>query len=235
MPDLFEASLSRRWDRYDAYLFDIDGTMITSDDAVHYFAFCDALEMLSGRPLNLDGVIAHGNTDVGILRDALALAGVAESIWRPRRDEACAAMGRFVAERRSELRVRVLPGVRGLLEHLRERGAVLGVATGNLATIGRLKLESVGLLAFFRAGSYSDALETRSAVFRRALASVREVAGVEAAVCVLGDTPEDVRAARANGLEVIAVATGIYSFEKLAAERPHACCRELTDLLASGD
>jgi phosphoglycolate phosphatase len=235
MPDLFEASLSRRWDRYDAYLFDIDGTMITSDDAVHYFAFCDALEMLSGRPLNLDGVIAHGNTDVGILRDALALAGVAESIWRPRRDEACAAMGRFVAERRSELRVRVLPGVRGLLEHLRERGAVLGVATGNLATIGRLKLESVGLLAFFRAGSYSDALETRSAVFRRALASVREVAGVEAAVCVLGDTPEDVRAARANGLEVIAVATGIYSFEELAAERPHACCRELTDLLASGD
>lgn len=235
MPDLFEASLSRRWDRYDAYLFDIDGTMITSDDAVHYFAFCDALEMLSGRPLNLDGVIAHGNTDVGILRDALALAGVAESIWRPRRDEACAAMGRFVTERRSELRVRVLPGVRGLLEHLRERGAVLGVATGNLATIGRLKLESVGLLAFFRAGSYSDALETRSAVFRRALASVREVAWVEAAVCVLGDTPEDVRAARANGLEVIAVATGIYSFEELAAERPHACCRELTDLLASGD
>ena len=67
-------TLPRSWDAFDAYLFDIDGTLINCKDAVHYFAFCAALKSLSGRNLNLDGVTAHGNTDVGILRDALMLA-----------------------------------------------------------------------------------------------------------------------------------------------------------------
>ncbi len=40
-------------------------------DAMHYFAFCDALDERRWPALNLDGVVAHGNTDVGILRDAL--------------------------------------------------------------------------------------------------------------------------------------------------------------------
>ena len=53
------------WDAYDAYLFDIDGTLLNATDAVHYFAFCEALTLLAGRPINLDGVNAHGNVDNG--------------------------------------------------------------------------------------------------------------------------------------------------------------------------
>ena len=82
--DRLITSLPRRWDTFDAYLFDVDGTLLDCRDAVHYFAFCETLKSLSGRELNLDGVTAHGNTDIGILRDALALAGVPESDWRPR-------------------------------------------------------------------------------------------------------------------------------------------------------
>ena len=73
----------RAWDEFDAYLFDIDGTLINCRDAVHYFAFCEALTRIAGRPTNLDGVVAHGNTDVGILRDALHLAKVPDEAWRP--------------------------------------------------------------------------------------------------------------------------------------------------------
>ena len=61
----------RAWDEYDVYLFDIDGTLLECRDAVHYFAFCAVLDSLAGRPLTLEGVTAHGNTDIGILRDAL--------------------------------------------------------------------------------------------------------------------------------------------------------------------
>ncbi len=227
----FRSTLSRPWDGFDAYLFDIDGTLLSSADAVHYFAFCEALEMLSGRQLNLDGVVAHGNTDVGILRDALQLAGVPEATWRPRREEACAAIGRFVQERRHDLRVQLLPGVMAVLEHLRARGAVLGVATGNLRSIGEKKLEAAGIRPFFTSGSYSDADEYRTEVFRRALAAVRAVAGEDASVCVFGDTPEDVRAARGIGTEIVAVATGIYSVADLMREGPAACCSTLEELL----
>ncbi len=225
------ASAARAWDEYDAYLFDIDGTLLNCTDAVHYFAFCDSLHTLAGRPLNLEGVTAHGNTDVGILRDALRLAGVPEEQWRPHLEETRAAMGRFVEERAGELCVTVLPAVTAVLDHLRGRGAVLGVATGNLEAIGRLKLARCGLLERFDFGGFSDRYEFRSDVFRGALDRARELAGAEARVCVFGDTPDDVRAARANGLDVIAVATGIYSFDVLAAEKPDRCLRSLEELL----
>lgn len=222
----------RRWDEYEAYLFDIDGTLLQCTDAVHYFAFCEALGTLAGTPLNLDGVTAHGNTDVGILRDALLRAGVPEERWRPRLQETREAMGRFVAERAEDLCVTVLPAVRELLEHLRGRGAVLGVATGNLEAIGRLKLGRGGLLEMFQFGGYSDAFEYRTDVFRGALEKARRLAGSDAGVCVLGDTPADIQAAKANGLDVIAVATGVYSFDELRAEGPDWCLRSFSELMS---
>lgn len=229
-----EKTSPRAWDRYDAYLFDIDGTLLHCTDAVHYFAFCEALESLSGRPLNLDGVTAHGNTDTGILRDALKLANIPEAQWRPRIGETQAAMCRFVGERQKDICITVLPGVIAVLDHLRSRGAVLGVATGNLAGIGELKLTHGGLLDRFDFGGYSDAFEFRHDVFKEALNKAHGLAGVEAHVCVIGDTPEDIRAARANGLDVIAVATGIFSFEELKAEKPDWCLRSLEELLRNG-
>ena len=221
----------RAWDGYDAYLFDIDGTLLHCADAVHYFAFCDAVSRLSGRPGNLDGVTAHGNTDVGILRDALQLAGIPDERWRPRLQEIRAEMCRFVADRAADLCVAVLPSVHRVLHHLRARGAVLGVATGNLEEIGRLKLGRCGLLDLFDFGGYSDAFEFRTDVFRGALEKARELAGTDAQVCVVGDTPEDVRSAKANQLDVIAVATGIYSFEQLQLEDPDRCVHSLADLI----
>ncbi len=220
----------RRWDAYDAYLFDIDGTLMNCTDAVHYFAFCEALHELAGRPLNLDGVVAHGNVDVGILRDALTLGGVSEGSWRAGLASAKDSMCRYVEEHKGELCATVLPQVPEVLDHLKERGAVLGVATGNLEGIGRLKLAHAGLLERFDFGGYSDAYEYRRDVFGGALRKARELAGAEAAVCVVGDTPEDVRSAKANGLDVIAVGTGIYSMEQLRAEGPTWCVSSLGEL-----
>jgi phosphoglycolate phosphatase len=223
----------RVWDAYDAYLFDIDGTLLHCTDAVHYFAFCEALESVVGRPLNLDGVTAHGNTDIGILRDALKLAGVPDARWRPRIGEIQAAMCRFVEERKKGICVTVLPGVIAVLNHLRSRGALLGVATGNLAGIGELKLTHGGLLDHFDFGGYSDAYEFRQDVFKGALEKARALAGSQVSVCVIGDTPEDIRAARANGLKVIAVATGAFSFEDLLVEKPDRCLRSLVELFGN--
>ncbi len=224
--------LSRAWDGFQAYLFDIDGTLLNCQDAVHYFAFCDALTGVAGRPVNLDGVVAHGNTDEGILRDAFTLAEVDEAYWRGRMAEVREQIGAQVEANRSELRIDVLPGARRVLEHLRERGAVLSTATGNLTRVGEAKLKECDLRGFFDLSGYSDGCETRAEVFRRALARVREDVGADASVCVVGDTPADVTAAHAHGLEVIAVATGIYSREELEREGPELCIDSLLALFA---
>ncbi len=225
------AKLSRAWDAYEAYLFDIDGTLLNCQDAVHYFAFCDALSEVAGRPLNLDGVVAHGNTDEGILRDAFTLAAVDEAHWRARMPEVRQKIGAQVEAHRDELRIDVLPGVRDVLQYLRNRGALLSTATGNLTRVGEAKLGHCDLRDFFDLGGYSDGCETRSEVFRRALAGVRAQLGADASVCVVGDTPADVQAAHANGLEVIAVATGIYAQGALVAQGPELCVGSLAELL----
>ena len=203
-------NLSRPWDGFDAYLFDIDGTLLNCQDAVHYFAFCHALSDAAGRPLNLDGVVTHGNTDEGILRDAFRLAGVEESRWRAQMVNIRQQVGSEVERNRSQLRIEVLPGVERVLAHLQGRGAVLSTATGNLARVGEVKLNACGLRRFFSHGGWSDGCETRSDVFQKALAGVRASLSADASVCVVGDTPADVQAAQANGLEVIVVATGIF-------------------------
>ena len=221
----------RAWDSYDAYLFDIDGTLLNCTDAVHYFAFCDTLTRIAGRPLNLDGVVAHGNTDIGILRDAFALANIPDEQWRPRLQEIREALCAHVERNKLDLRAEALPSVHDVLQHLHACGAVLGVATGNLETIGRLKLAHCGLLQHFNFGGYSDAHEYRRDVFAAALEKARAFAGPQAAVCVVGDTPADVQAAQANGLDVIAVATGIYAHAQLSAEKPTLCIHSFADLL----
>ncbi len=183
-----------------------------------------------GQPANLDGVLVHGNTDVGILRDALALRDVPESTWRPRLEDTIAGMGRFVAAREAEVCAEAIPGVSDALAHLKERGAVLGVATGNLAAIGALKLKRAGLAGFFDFGAFSDKFEYRRDVFRAGIAEARRRTHPEATICVVGDTPSDIQAACENGVDVIAVATGIFSFEELLRERPTLCVRSLSAL-----
>lgn len=221
----------RAWDGCDVYLFDIDGTLLHCADAVHYFAFRAVLESIVGRPVSLEGVVAHGNTDVGIIRDALRLAGVREGDWRPQIPEIQRAMCEYVRARQKEICVSALPGAREVLQHLRDKGAVLGVATGNLEAIGELKLERAGLLPFFRFGCWSDSCEARTQVFRMARARSGLAGDEDASLCVVGDTPSDITAARENGMQVIAVATGIYSVQELRAGAPSLCVRSLTELL----
>ena len=223
----------RAWDAYDVYLFDIDGTLLSCTDAVHYFAFCKVLSLVADRPVNLDGVVAHGNTDVGILRDAFRIANVPEATWRPKLVEMQQQMCHFVELHRNDLSITVLPKVFEVLEHLHSRGALLGVATGNLKGIGQVKLQRCDLLRQFDFGEYSDPYEYRHDVFRGAVLQARALAAEDASLCVVGDTPEDIRSARLNGLDVIAVATGIYDYESLRKEEPNWCLRSLADLAVS--
>ncbi len=221
-----------QWDGQGAYLFDIDGTLLRSRDRVHYDSFFAAVEHVLGCPLVLDGVTLHGNTDPGILRDAFRKAAMEEAGWRPHISAIFKHMSEGVAARRAEMDVVVMPGVEAALAHLQRKGAFLGVATGNIETIGWIKVEAAGLRDSFTFGGFSDDYEVRSAMIENALKLARESAGPDATVCVVGDTVHDVTAARANGLPTIAVATGNYTFDQLMEAEPEVCASTLEALLA---
>ncbi|HEY0759663.1 MAG TPA: HAD family hydrolase [Acidisarcina sp.] len=219
------------WDSFDAYLFDIDGTLLHCRDAVHYYGFCEVLSATARRPMTLEGVNAHGNVDMGIVRDAMRVAGIADSEWRDQATSMEAALSLFVEQRSEQLSIDVMPGVTDVLGHLRDKGATLGVATGNLERIGWAKLERCRLRPWFQFGGFSDGYEYRADVVHAAILKARKLAGVDASLCLVGDTPADIRAARANGLPVIAVSSGIYSYEELVTDAPDFLVRSMVELV----
>ncbi|HEX3985741.1 MAG TPA: HAD hydrolase-like protein [Acidobacteriaceae bacterium] len=229
-----------RWDEQDAYLIDIDGTLLRHKDRVHFDAFFESVRGVMGRDLVLDGVILAGNTDPGILRDAFRKAKVEDAVWRPQREAVLQAMCAKVVERRQHLQPMIMPGVEATLAHLEENGALLGVATGNLEEIGWLKIENAGLRSWFSFGGFSDRFEKRADMIAHADEQARAILRSEGkgaaknrefTVCVVGDTPFDIEAARANGLPTVAVATGRYDFDALMEHHPAACATTLAALL----
>ena len=221
-----------QWDAQDAYLFDIDGTLLRSRDRVHVESFASSVQRVTGFEVTLAGILLHGSTDTAILREACKQAGLPAEVLEASTESILEAMRHAVADRRNELDLVRMPGVEQVLDHLARRGALLGVATGNLEVIGWIKVEQAGLRQWFRFGGFSDHFPIRSELIGQAADKARELAGKAASICVVGDTPRDIEAARANFLSVIAVATGNYSYEELLACQPEVCATSLADLLA---
>lgn len=219
------------WDRLDAYLFDIDGTLLRDPDGVHYKSFFHGVRQTMGYDISFEGVTLHGSLDPAILRDAFRAAGIDDAVWKPHLKPILATMCETVASQKHLLQPIVMPGVENTLRHLADCGAALGLATGNLETIGWLKVEAAGLREWFRFGGFSDRFEVRSQMIAHALDEARRIAGAAATVCVVGDTPADIAAARANALPVIAVATGHYLFDDLMQHQPEVCATSLEDLM----
>jgi phosphoglycolate phosphatase len=221
------------WDAQDAYLFDIDGTLLRSRDRVHFDSFATTLREVMGFEVSLEGVPLAGNTDTSILREACERAGIPAHVLEPQVAAILEGMCHNVSGRKNEMHPVLMPGVEETLKYLADRGATLGVATGNLEMIGWIKVERAGIREWFRFGGFSDRFPVRSELVGNAALKARELAGIGASVCVVGDTPRDVEAAHANGLPVIAVATGHFSFDELLKYKPEACTTTLADLLAS--
>ncbi|HTK94105.1 MAG TPA: HAD hydrolase-like protein, partial [Terriglobales bacterium] len=196
--------------------------------------FHHAMQAVFGVRSHIDGVPVHGNTDLGIVRAVLAREGIPSEVLERERSRLIETMCAEVASKAGQLAPEVCPSIVELLTLLRERGKLLGVVSGNLERIGWLKLEASGLREFFEFGSFSDAREQREEIFRAGIAEARGRRGETARVCVVGDTPADIRAARASGVPILALATGTFPLEELRGHGPDACFGCCTDLLAAG-
>jgi phosphoglycolate phosphatase len=215
----------------DAYFFDIDGTLLVSGDLVHWNAMHRAMVDVYGMDANLDGVPYHGKTDVAIMRMALARRGIADAEFYKKLPDALALMRRHVAAHAGELRPGVCPSIPKLLAEISGNGKLLGVATGNLESIGWNKLSAAGIRHFFTCGSFGDNFEQRSEIFDHAVSTAKEQLGVSASVCFIGDTPDDIEAARKVNAQVVAVATGIFQVPDLAQLNPDLCCKSCDEVL----
>jgi len=220
-----------RWMDADAYLFDIDGTLLSSRDRVHYNALNRGLQEAYGIDTTIAGVAYHGKTDVGILRAALERVGVSPEVFEAKLPQALAVVCREVSNNATAIVPHVYPGISDLLAKLQVAGKLLGLASGNLEEVGWHKVKAAGLGNYFRFGCFSDRHEHRADIFYEGVTEAKHRLGANANVCFIGDTPEDVRAARLANSHVIAVCTGVFKAEELASLQPDVCVASCAELL----
>jgi phosphoglycolate phosphatase-like HAD superfamily hydrolase len=212
-------------------LFDIDGTILLTAGAGRR-AITAALTELVGDNAAFERIRFDGKTDPQIVNELLAAAGDAGPHDGLRIQAVC---DRYVSLLERELATttgtRLMPGFPEILDRLERRdGVVLGLLTGNLERGAALKLRAAGLdPARFRVGAFgSDATDRPPIAARRAKPFFgREPAGPE--VVIIGDTPADVTCGAGIGARTVAVATGAYSVEQLAACGAHAVFTDLGD------
>lgn len=218
-------------------LFDIDGTILLTDGAGKR-AIHRALVEIFGAT-GPDDHAFGGKTDPQIARELMRLVGHGDDHIDARMTE---LLDRYVGYLHEELRsgadgVRVMPGVRELLDALDERDDVIvGLLTGNLEEGARAKLRSAGIdPGRFVVGAYGSDHEERGALPAVAQQRAREQLGIHITgtdVVVIGDTPADIHCGRGVGARVIAVATGQYSVSELWEHTPAAV---FADLSPTGD
>ena len=213
-------------------LFDIDGTLLRRAGPHHRQALVDAVRRVTGMETTTDGVPVAGMLDRDILTQMLANAGAPAASIRRSMPKIVTVAQRIYVRGCPDLRRKVCPGARGLLYRLSRRRIPAGLVTGNLSRIGWRKMERAGLRKYLRFGAFAELASDRAGLVRLAVRHARREGwiGRGSPIVLIGDHPNDIRAARANGVRSIAVATGLISAAELADHHPDVLVEDMRAL-----
>ncbi len=220
-------------------LWDIDGTLMSS--TVHgafkeYFA--PVMEKIYGSSGKLAGLQVSGMTDTQIFYESLKDEGftpeqiLAETkkLLPVFKEEMTKVVGK------NPNTYKLLPGVREVLEATSKKTNFLNaLLTGNLSVAAQIKLEYFDLWKYFKDSPniFGEISHDRRELGKSAVETVGKFLGGKLKseqFVVIGDTPNDIAAARAFGAKMVSVATGKgFSKEKLLAYKPDLAIENLSD------
>ncbi len=215
-----------------AWLLDVDGTLLLTEGAARE-AFAAAVADQFGTADDLRDIAFAGRTEPLILADILKKHG--QKFANGEEERFWESVFVHMRARLVPGRGRLLAGVPEVLDAIeREPGWVMGLLTGNMTGMARIKLEHFAIADRFRFGNYGEEAHDRNALACLAVERLERDYGVSPSRCVVvGDTEHDIACARAAGAHVVAVATGSRRREELEALGPDLMLDDLTqrDLL----
>jgi phosphoglycolate phosphatase len=203
-------------------LFDIDGTLVHTGRA-GVKAFAQVFATAFGATEGFERLKFAGRTDVSLVREFFGYHRIPatgdnferffeqyafwlDDILSGCQTEACPGIWEFIRD------VKSLPNP-----------PLLGLLTGNIQLGAEIKLRHFNLWDTFEIGGFADDHEDRDRIAAAARDRGRRVLGNNLKpheVLVIGDTPLDIRCARAINAKVLAVATGGATLEELILHKP---------------
>lgn len=199
----------------------------------HKRALIEGIKQVTGVATHLEGVATSGMLDRDLIVGMLRAAGYSQRRSRLALREIMSACQSIYTENcPRDLSPFVCAGVPEFVAEVKRRGAVLGLVTGNLAQIGWKKVELAGLRSYFSVGAFAEDGTTRARLACIAAQRARKLGLLErdCRITLIGDHANDVAAAKANGFQSVAVATGLMPREELAATEPDRLVRTLSEL-----
>ncbi len=203
-------------------LFDVDGTLIRTGGA-GVKAFAKVFETEFKAVDGFEKLKFAGRTDISLVREFFAVHNVPDS-----HENFARFFERYIFWLDHILKETgscVCAGVRDFITELRAlpRPPVIGLLTGNIRLGAEIKLRHAGIWDEFETGAFADDHELRDEIAAIARERGSRIAGRELngdEILVIGDTPLDIKCARAIGAKILAVGTGGYSLADLEAHRP---------------
>jgi phosphoglycolate phosphatase-like HAD superfamily hydrolase len=214
-------------------LFDIDGTLTRSQNG--YIPFNEALLKTFGIQGDIRTVVPDGNTDPRIVEAIFRKANIEMEIAQGNREQFALNLRHRYHQsvQQGTTIIRALPGTAELLKSLAAHGSYQqGIVTGNFEVTARIKLEAAGLSSYLGRGAFAGDSSHRPDLPAIAKARFELSLGkpIQSAQCIIvGDTPNDLEAARLNQMKCVLVGTGRYPLEELLYWQPDACLPDLSD------
>lgn len=206
-------------------LFDIDWTLLNGVNNTHRESFRQAFKHC----FNLDSadvfdINPHGLTDTEIISRVAEKNGVTASVVEEKMSEAQSLMSTYYMESAGIEKPELLPGVKYLLENLKDNTFNIGIVSGNLSVIGKSKLNTANIISFFDVFCFPDTTGNKT----ESVQTLRKE-GIQNDIVIIGDTPNEILSAQVTGSRSIAVATGSYNFDDLSSFNPDLVVNTLED------
>jgi len=200
-------------------LFDIDGTLISSsaDDLEDKPRYLKTIHDVVGTEPLVNPSRFAGMVDPQICKILLAETGLDDDKVEYFLPKVLTRMGEVY--RSIEKRPILNEGVEELLRILtKSRNHAVGVLTGNLSAVAKMKLKVTGIDSYFTeifcADNYFDRNSLTEDAVRTCVANYK--VSDRRNVLIVGDTPRDMSAANSAKASSIGIASGVFSLEQLS-------------------
>jgi phosphoglycolate phosphatase len=213
-------------------LFDIDGTLIRTGGA-GMKAFAKVFSSEFNAADGFERLKFAGRTDLSLVREFFSFHQIPPT---PQNFERFFERYVFWLDHiLHQSSAAVYPGVWEFIRGLQAlpEPPLLGLLTGNIRLGAEIKLRHLKLWETFEMGGFGDDHEERAQIAAIARQRGNRILGRDLAgdeVLVIGDTPLDIRCARAIGARCLAVATGGHPLAELELHQPHWAVKDLRDI-----
>lgn len=202
-------------------LFDLDGTIINTNELI-ISSFIHVMEKnFPGQPYTREQIIPHMGTTLEHQLQTFSGRQEVADLVADYREYNYAHHDELIAE---------FPRVREVISTLHAKGITLGIVTTKIRPTTLLALE------MFELGQYMDVIVTVQDVEHPkphpepVLTAIEQLGADPACTLMVGDSPADIKSAKAAGVTAAGVAWSLKGEEELRKYHPDVILQDITDL-----